>query len=153
MNTRDSIKGKKHYYMRLNNSNKELTGKRDLTYSTFRRKKEFGGCYFTDLDCLEWRPGKGFVAVIEHKEGFNNYPTEFQNKRYQELAETLNIPYYLIQYNTAEHKDGTKEIRELKITKGEHLVVEGQRGSVKVIQNYEWFIQYPEQHVKWIKNL
>jgi len=134
-------------------SNIEKTGKRDLTYSAFRRKKEFNGCYFTDIDCLEWRSGKGFVAVIEHKEGLNNYPTKFQNERYKELSKALNVPYYLIQYSIAEHEDGSKEIREFKITKGENLIVEGQRGSVKLIQNGEWFLQFPDSHIQWIKNL
>jgi len=156
-------------------SNIEKTGKRDLAYSDFRRDasgKWFtftynDRCYCMDIDWVEWRVNRGIIALMELKEGFSNYPTQFQHERYKEIAVAIKCPYYLIQYKITELQSvecckeckqkiivpNNKIITEFKITKGESLIVEGQRGSVNVIDPGIWFTQYPDQHIQWIKNL
>jgi len=104
-----------------------------------------------DFDLIDWRPGRGVVAVAELKKGFNNYPTLFEHKRYTEFAKLYKTPYWIYQYNIAELENikcqycegkgvvPKKELREIKIVRGDNLKTE--------------LVQYPDQHIKWIKNL
>jgi len=131
-------------------SNIERTGKRDLTYSEFLRSCDIA-C--SDLDFIIYDHNIDRIkAIIESKEGFNNYPSLYQHKLYLNISRATKAPYYLIQYSTADI-NGNKQIRDVKITKGESLIVEGKSGLVSLIDSGDWFLQTYNQHIKWIKNL
>jgi len=77
----------------------ELTGERDLTYSRWHRT--LGDPYYMiDLDSIEWRSGKGVVALIEtaRLEAIV-YKKKFQIKVMKELAQRLGVLAYLVLYN------------------------------------------------------
>jgi len=77
----------------------ERTGERDLTYSRWHRT--LGDPYYMiDLDSIEWRSGKGIVALIETAR-FEAmvYKKKFQLKVLKELAERIGAPAFLVLYN------------------------------------------------------
>jgi hypothetical protein len=131
--------------------NIERTGKRDLTYSEFLRSCSVA-CSDLDFVIYDYANDK-IIAIIETKEGFDNYPSEYQHKLYLNVSKTLNVPYYFIQYTTAELDDEKKEIRYITVTKGESLIVKGKSGSAEVINTGDRTFQFLDQHIKWIKNL
>ena len=85
----------------------EFTGKRDLTYNLWHRT--VGDQYYMlDVDCLEWRNGRGIVAIIERGlyNSESNYSKEaiirfkrFELKVVTELSQKLKVPAYLTFYN------------------------------------------------------
>jgi len=77
----------------------ELTGERDLSYSRWHRT--LGDSYYMiDLDSIEWRSGKGVVALIETARlQAIVYKKKFQIKVMKELAQRLGVPAYLVLYN------------------------------------------------------
>ena len=76
----------------------EVTGERPLEYSQWHRRHAPSWCYCTDLDFIEWRSGRGIVAVMEVKRG-GACLTGFQLKVLKELSEKLGVPAYLIRHN------------------------------------------------------
>lgn len=50
--------------MSINGTNTETIGERPSTYSLFRRSPDFAGCYVVDIDFVEFRAGRGIVAVL-----------------------------------------------------------------------------------------
>lgn len=78
----------------------EESGKRDLTYSTWHRTLP-DYCYMVDADSIEWRNGKGIVAIIETCNGNATiYRKKFQMMILRELASKLGIAVYLVAYYT-----------------------------------------------------
>jgi len=80
----------------------ERTEKRDLRYSKWHRT--LGNPYYMmDLDCVEWRSGRGVVAIIEKairthdqllQELIKN--KEWEMKVMLEIATKLEIPAYVV---------------------------------------------------------
>lgn len=143
-------------------SNIERTNRRDLTYSNLRRQYLFEGCLCTDVDFLEIR-GNEIVGVHETKQGFDNFPTDFQKKWLKHSASSLCVPYYLTQFNIAELEQPKEPLRYCKKC-GEQLnyckkcdeIIERKR----IITNFRAFkdevdcgTQRIEDHAKWLKNM
>jgi hypothetical protein len=79
--------------------NVEKTGFRSLEYSEFRRT--IGDkLYHLDLDWIEWRSGRGIVALIETKKYGD--VSQFQRLVYTEIAKKLNIPAFVVTYHNLE---------------------------------------------------
>jgi hypothetical protein len=75
----------------------EITGVRDLRYSLWHRT--IGPeVYATDLDFIEWRNGRGVVALIEAKQGRGRL-SDFQRKVFCELSQRAKIPFYVVRYD------------------------------------------------------
>jgi hypothetical protein len=76
----------------------EVTGERDLCYSRWRRTVGHR-CYVIDIDGLEYRFGRGPVALIEVT-GINSdlAKKKFQLKALRELGVKAGIPSYLVRY-------------------------------------------------------
>lgn len=83
----------------------EFTGKRDLSYNKWHRT--IGAPYYMiDLDCVEWRSGRGTVAIIERTLDSTKYTQEqiVEYKQFEitvtwEIAQKLQVPAYLVFYN------------------------------------------------------
>ena len=77
----------------------EETNQRDLTYSHFHRTlPDF--CYMIDLDSIEWRAGRGVVALIETAKNVALvYRKKFQLKIIRELAQKIGAKGFLVLYN------------------------------------------------------
>lgn len=82
----------------------EFTGKRDLIYNRWHRT--IGQPYYMlDLDSVEWRSGRGVVAIIERSLLTNVYPVEkvlefkkFEIKVASEISQKLGVPSFLVFY-------------------------------------------------------
>lgn len=82
----------------------EFTGHRDLSYNRWHRRlgPEY---YMIDLDCVEWRNGRGTVAIIERTCYTRKYSIEqilefkkFQLKVTAEIAQARRVPAFLVLY-------------------------------------------------------
>ena len=86
---------------------REFSGKRDLTYNKWHRT--LGNPYYMmDVDCVEWRSGRGIVAIIErtlhYPEGKYSQQDIIGFKQFEiivmtELSEKLQVPAYLVLHN------------------------------------------------------
>ena len=104
----------------------EFTGHRDLAYNRWHRTigPEY---YMIDLDCVEWRHGRGTVAIMERTCYTRKYSIaqilefkKFQLKVTAEVARAANVPAYLILYEKNQHNTPTSfHVFELDITTGE----------------------------------
>ena len=129
--------------------NIERTGKRDLIYSNFLRKN---GIACSDLDFAIYDEFNDIViAIIEAKQGFNNYPSKYQHRFYLNVARSTHALYYIIQYELDELD--REKIIGFKFTEGESLIVEGRSGFVNVKDTGKWTLQRPDEHAKWLKRL
>jgi len=68
---------------------------RDLRYNNWHREKLPKNCYAMDIDLLEFRAGRGIVAVTELKNA-NERIKQWQNNILIELGKKLEVPVYLI---------------------------------------------------------
>lgn len=81
----------------------ERTNKRDLIYSNWHRT--IGDIYYTlDFDYVEWRNGRGIVAIIEC--ALNHTTSQqllqakkFEFKVYTEASRKLHVPAYFVIYD------------------------------------------------------
>lgn len=90
--------------------NVELTGKRDLTYSTWRRTVG-KGCYATNIDWVEFRKRNGKlvpVAIIEDKYRKGNLK-DWQRKIMITIASMPKVPVYLVKHNCEDHPKDSSE--------------------------------------------
>ena len=87
----------------------EFTGHRDLAYNRWHRTigPEY---YMIDLDCVEWRNGRGAVAVIERTLFTRKYSIaqildfkRFQLKVTAEMARARQVPAFLVLYEKNQH--------------------------------------------------
>lgn len=77
----------------------EIQNNRDLRYSHWHRDRLSPACHCTDLDWIEWRRGRGVVALIEAKMGLGTPLREFQFDVYTELSRRSQVPFYLVNYS------------------------------------------------------
>ena len=81
----------------------ERTGKRDLTYSTYHRT--IGDKYYAlDFDFVEWRNGRGIVALFECALNHTTSQQILQKKQfeftvYTEASRKLQVPAYFVIYD------------------------------------------------------
>lgn len=81
----------------------EITGKRDLSYSKWHRT--IGNKYYMiDFDSVEWRNGRGIVALIECALNRTTSLQTLQNKKfefkvYTEASREMRAPAYLVIHN------------------------------------------------------
>lgn len=76
----------------------EESGERDLAYSGWHRTLP-NFCYMIDADSIEWRPGRGVVAIIETCRGTATvHKKVFQMKVLKEVATKLQVPFYIVSY-------------------------------------------------------
>lgn len=76
------------------------------SYSEFHRTID--KCYCIDIDCIEWRPGRGIVAIIcttgnlvDNGHIINSKPyiwkrTELERKIASEMSAKMNVPAYYV---------------------------------------------------------
>ena len=83
----------------------EISNYRDLRYSNWHRTlPDF--CYCIDFDFVEWRSGRGIVAIIEVAVRDTNQSLanqldrkQFEAKILYEAARKLNVNAYIVFYN------------------------------------------------------
>jgi len=75
----------------------EYSGTRDLTYSRWHRTLP-DKCYCMDLDWIEWRAGKGIVAVIETKDYRSRGIGRFQKEVMLIIANALKVPAIFVKF-------------------------------------------------------
>jgi hypothetical protein len=91
----------------------ELTGQRDLAYSKWHRTLP-NYCYMIDLDSVEWRNGRGVVALIETCRGTAvAYKKKFQLRVLKEIALKLQVPCYLVIYHYTDGEIKTFDVYDL----------------------------------------
>ena len=80
----------------------EITGQRDLSYNIWHRKLG-NPFYMIDVDCVEWRAGRGVVALIEKALITGKFTLQqiIQYKRFEikvitEIAAKLNVPAFMV---------------------------------------------------------
>lgn len=91
---------------------KEVTGFRPLDYSQWHRNHAPPTCYCTDLDMIEWRDGRGIVAVMEIKLN-DACVTGFQLKVIKELAMKLQVRGFVVRYYPEVGKEGYFKVEEI----------------------------------------
>lgn len=92
-------------------SKKEKTNERASDYSQWHRTLG-SGCYAVDVDWVEWRAGRGVVALIcatgrlnDHNHIMNSKKfilnrTEVERKVCLEISESLEVPAYFVIHTT-----------------------------------------------------
>ena len=97
---------------------KEITGERDLTYSKYHRTLS-NKCYYSDLDGIEYRYGRGIVALIETKLWYGKL-TKHQSNIMDDFKQNTKYPLYIVWY--------TRPIKAFKVfnwrTKEERVMSE-----------------------------
>ncbi len=68
---------------------------RDLRYNNWHKEKLPTSCFALDIDLIEFRAGRGPVAVTEIKNE-NEIIKPWQNNILREISERMGIPAYLI---------------------------------------------------------
>ena len=84
---------------------KEITGERDLTYSKYHRTLS-NKCYYSDLDGIEYRYGRGIVALIELKLWYGKLGRHQPNVM-DDFKLNTPYPLYVVWY--------TKPIKDFKV--------------------------------------
>jgi len=80
-------------------SRREVTGKRPLEYSKFHREHLPRWCYMTDIDAVEWREGRGIVALIETADIRSKCDRDWQLRVLKELSRRSGIPAYFVRHD------------------------------------------------------
>lgn len=76
----------------------EYTNTRDLTYSRWHRTLP-DKCYCMDLDWIEWRSGRGIIAVIETKDYRARGISNFQKNIMLDIATAIGVPAIFVKFN------------------------------------------------------
>lgn len=73
----------------------EQHNSRSQSWSRWHRQNLPNSCYMSDLDDVEWRPGRGIVAFLEIKHPGDNL-TEWQEKRFLPDLAKLGKPVFVL---------------------------------------------------------
>lgn len=122
---------------RIGASRPEYTGERSGFFSAWHRYRAYRECFFTDVDCLEYRQGRETVALLEVKRlgaelGWSQRQVLVDLARCNECR-SERYPLLLVRYGDRKLEDQFLETGDLQLLSKARFLLEGLNSKGKAL--------------------